>query len=232
MSPETTSRPTQEQRRNQTRGKLLTAASELFAKHGFHVTHVMQIVSSAGVSAGTFYKYFNDKRAIFHALIDQLTSKLRREVQAARQEVLSSPPDEQPQALQQAFLSFFRLIRERRNVYSILLRAGFGVDAETDKLVWRCLEDFSHDIEVDLERAVRAGYLDPIDTRVLAQIVTGACFQIANAMITTGQPSPEVAAEVTTRFFLGGLIGVGSDALWSLTALPSFRNFLRHGREE
>src|SRR5688572_11612837 len=84
-------RLTQAQRRDQTRAKLLQAAKALFGKHGYHRTQVMDIVTSAHVSAGTFYRYFDDKQGIFFAIAEELSGHEVEEARKARAMVLESP---------------------------------------------------------------------------------------------------------------------------------------------
>lgn len=49
--------------------RLLAAAAELFAEKGFDDTQTPDIAERAGVSVGTFYRYFSDKRQAFIELI-------------------------------------------------------------------------------------------------------------------------------------------------------------------
>src|SRR5688572_32506987 len=58
------------------RQQILAAARDLFAKRGYHQTTIDEIVAQAGVARGTFYLYFEDKRAIFSDLIDRFASQL------------------------------------------------------------------------------------------------------------------------------------------------------------
>ena len=55
-------------RRAQTRQALLDAAANLFAERGYHDTTVPHIVRAAGVSQGTFYQYFGNRRDVLIAL--------------------------------------------------------------------------------------------------------------------------------------------------------------------
>jgi AcrR family transcriptional regulator len=52
---------TQAKRRQDTRRKILAAASKLFKTRGFESASVDQIVEAAGVAKGTFYQYFEEK---------------------------------------------------------------------------------------------------------------------------------------------------------------------------
>jgi AcrR family transcriptional regulator len=51
----------------QTRERLVTAATSLFNRSGYHGTDSNQIAKEAGYSTGVFYKHFKDKREIFLA---------------------------------------------------------------------------------------------------------------------------------------------------------------------
>ncbi len=51
--------------REETRAKLVDAASIEFAKHGVQGARIMDIAKAAGVAAGTFYIHFKDKEDIF-----------------------------------------------------------------------------------------------------------------------------------------------------------------------
>jgi len=44
---------------------LVDAAIELFAKHGYDNVGTPEIANAAGVSVGTFYRYFDDKREVY-----------------------------------------------------------------------------------------------------------------------------------------------------------------------
>ena len=49
----------------ETRNKILVAAKDQFAEHGFHGTNAKEIAATAGVSVGSFYSYFKDKKELF-----------------------------------------------------------------------------------------------------------------------------------------------------------------------
>lgn len=59
-----------------TRDKLLRTARQLFEHDGYDATSVSRIVEAAEVSRGTFYLYFDSKRDIFGALMDDISSGL------------------------------------------------------------------------------------------------------------------------------------------------------------
>jgi len=71
----TTVRTPQQQRSIQTKARIMKAAFRLFAKKGIHGTNSKEIVRSAGVSIGSFYSYFKNKKAL---LLDMLDDYLDR----------------------------------------------------------------------------------------------------------------------------------------------------------
>lgn len=58
-----------EEIRQQSRKKILDAALEVFAKHGYHLTTVDAIAKTAGVSKGLMYNYFKSKEQVLQELM-------------------------------------------------------------------------------------------------------------------------------------------------------------------
>ena len=54
-----------EKARVERRAALLSTARQVFAQHGYHSTSIDDLIDAAGVARGTFYLYFESKRAIF-----------------------------------------------------------------------------------------------------------------------------------------------------------------------
>src|SRR5579864_6427734 len=58
------------------RQQILTAARDVFARRGYHAAKIDEIVASAGIARGTFYLYFEDKRAIFEEIVDRTIARV------------------------------------------------------------------------------------------------------------------------------------------------------------
>jgi AcrR family transcriptional regulator len=71
--PERTPRKrlTREERKAQTRARLIESAQALFARHGYEGTSIDQIATDAGYTRGAFYANFADKEALMRELISQ-----------------------------------------------------------------------------------------------------------------------------------------------------------------
>ena len=74
-----------------TRKKLLRAARRLFADHGYADTSAEDIAERAGVTRGTLYYHFRDKRELFQSLCEELESECTERITRA---VLSAGPVE------------------------------------------------------------------------------------------------------------------------------------------
>ena len=64
--------PVPRKRRKEARpSELLEAALELFVEKGFAATRLEDVASRAGVSKGTLYLYFENKDALFKAVVQE-----------------------------------------------------------------------------------------------------------------------------------------------------------------
>src|ERR1043166_5315657 len=67
-----------EQNTAENRTALLKAARAVFAEMGFGAASVRDIVRRTDLATGTFYNYFEDKDAIFAAVVGEITDELLR----------------------------------------------------------------------------------------------------------------------------------------------------------
>jgi AcrR family transcriptional regulator len=83
---ETASRLTRDERRRQTRERLLAAARGVFARRGYHGASVEEIAAEAGFSTGALYSNFDGKEDLFRALMDRELDAHAAEIAAAVRE--------------------------------------------------------------------------------------------------------------------------------------------------
>ena len=67
----------------ETRGRILEAALEVFARKGYHRARVDDIVRASATSKGAVYHHFPNKQAVFLALVDDFAARLTRGPPAA-----------------------------------------------------------------------------------------------------------------------------------------------------
>jgi AcrR family transcriptional regulator len=194
-------RMTQAQRRDQTRTKLLDAAKDLFSQHGYHRTQVMDIVTRARVSAGTFYRYFDDKQGIFFAITQELSGHEVEEARKARAMILEARSFECAVRNMVQFLErHFERVVQRASLYRALHNSGV-VDRRHDH-AWTMRE---HAIKALAEQLGKTGPKDTEDLESLARMISGVISELRYAMMQTGKPTPAQAARLCTRFLQGGM---------------------------
>lgn len=79
IAANTTERDPLTERGRRTRENLLIEARKVFEKKGYPATRISDIAEAAGVAHGTVYTYFEDKAAVFKAVVFDLTTQLERE---------------------------------------------------------------------------------------------------------------------------------------------------------
>lgn len=68
---------TKAEQSQETYRKILEAARDLFADHGYEATGVALICQEAGVSKGAFYHHFPSKQAVLQAILDEWLEALQ-----------------------------------------------------------------------------------------------------------------------------------------------------------
>jgi AcrR family transcriptional regulator len=80
---ERSGRRSNQERTDATRAALITAARRLFVEKSFAETSTTEIVAAAKVTRGALYHHFEDKRALFHAVVEQEAAAVAAEIDAA-----------------------------------------------------------------------------------------------------------------------------------------------------
>jgi len=80
---ETKQRRSNADRRSSTRKRVLEAAKTLFIAKGYAATGTPEIVAQAGVTRGALYHHFEDKRALYLALVEAESAAVAAEIEGA-----------------------------------------------------------------------------------------------------------------------------------------------------
>ena len=107
-------------RGRRTQRTILDAAAAEFGEKGFHESSIVSITIRAGVALGSFYTYFESKEALFKALVQDMSGRVRDHVAPA----LEGPHGaiEAEGAALHAFLDF---ARGHKEIYRIIDEAEF-----------------------------------------------------------------------------------------------------------
>ncbi|MCG8311098.1 MAG: TetR/AcrR family transcriptional regulator [Cytophagales bacterium] len=110
-----------EQIRSQSIKKILDAAFELIAKHGYEATSISQIAKSAGVSKGLMYNYFDSKEDLLKELINNALAEGDR----LMKEAISADPSE---TLKNIFVWFFNELRKHPKQWRLITELMLKID--------------------------------------------------------------------------------------------------------
>jgi len=72
------------------RAKLLDVARDLFITHGYMETSTPQIVTAAKVTRGALYHHFDDKQALFRAVVEREAARLADTIEKRAPEAVSA----------------------------------------------------------------------------------------------------------------------------------------------
>ncbi len=99
------------------RDELLAAASEVFARAGYHGASLEEIAQTAGVSKALIYEHFASKRELHAELVDAHATEIFRRLQANAE--TGATGEERLRGGIDAFLSF---VEEHRDAWRALFR--------------------------------------------------------------------------------------------------------------
>ncbi len=71
-----------------THEKVLESGREQFLKNGYERTNLRELCKGAGITTGAYYRHFEDKAALFSALVEPAVNGLRERYDAAGRAML------------------------------------------------------------------------------------------------------------------------------------------------
>jgi AcrR family transcriptional regulator len=192
-----------EKKRQYTRDMIIEAAEELFSLHGYHNTQIMDIVKAVGMSAGTFYNYFKDKRDLFGQITSHNLEELRIRIKKLREPVNIWDHGDRADKLNQSYGAYFDYITTHRQQFLMVLRGSFGVDEEMDNTIWKHYSDIAQDLAEDIQNWLDMGVIEGVDPVTMAYAVVGMTMHLGHSFLMEEKFTREKAiATLTTMSHL------------------------------
>ena len=141
-------------RGERTRNRLVAAGEEIFGLRGYHDASIAEITQTASVAQGTFYLYFDGKRELLRAVVEERGHELRATLARATAGVTGRVAKEQA-----GFAAFFAWMARHRALYLIVRQAEY-VDGTVYRGWYRQLADGYADA---LRVAIDDGEIAPVD---------------------------------------------------------------------
>jgi AcrR family transcriptional regulator len=187
-----------EKKKQYTKEVIIEAAEELFSQRGYHNTQVMDIVKSVGMSAGTFYNHFTDKRDLFAQITRHNFEDFRDRIKKLRERVNIWDREDRDAKLIDTYSAYFDYIDSHRQQFLILLRGSFGVDEELDGNVWRHYSDIAQDLAEDIRNWLDMGVIEGVNTHTLAYSVVGMAMHLGHSYLMENKFTRDEAIQTLT----------------------------------
>jgi len=187
-----------ERKRQLVKDTIIKVAEELFASQGYHNTQIIDIVKAVGMSAGTFYNYFRDKRDLFEQITKRNFETFRAMIKKLREPIDIWDRSDRIAKLFETYTAYFDYIDTHRQQFLILLRGGFGVDEEFDGNVWRHYSDIAKDLAEDIQSWIDMGIIAGLNPYTLAYAVVGMAMHLGHSYLMEQRFSREEAISTLT----------------------------------
>lgn len=197
------SRREKEKRRQ--RQDMLSAALSLFSEKGYHNVSIQEIAKSAEFAIGTLYKFFQNKEALYRALVLEQSEKFHTVLMSALDE-----PEDEMEILRNYIrtksdlfcenLPFIRLYLAENRGISYTLREGF--DEEIRQRYNRVLEKLAAAIDRGMRKKRFRNIADPFGIAVAIDSTVNS-FHLLWLDTPEKYPYPEDPDAVLNIFFKG-----------------------------
>lgn len=180
-----------------TRLRLLGAARQAFAELGYVATRVDDVVERAGLSHGTFYRYFKDKQDVLVGL----TQDVARAFYGAAVSPLAGPPADVRDAVRQRLGAFFDAYAKEWDIARVWMQAD-GVSESIHDVRSRVRRSIVDGVADLLRRDAERGMLAPgVDPDVAATAFVSMAEGFANQWLAGGQPISEAVLDQLATYW-------------------------------
>jgi AcrR family transcriptional regulator len=191
-------------KREQRRLEILQCARDAFAELGYQAVTVDDIGARARIARGTFYLYFDDKRAVLDALVDDFLLRISGCIVGIDIAHPEASPREQ---LRQNVDRIVRLALSDPAMVKIALRDATGLDPAFDAKI----RSFYEALRALLAESLREGQENALvregDRAVMVAIGLGGLKELLLDAVTGVLPrSPEQLVDELMRFLDRGLL--------------------------
>lgn len=172
------------ERRERMRARLLECALSLAGDKGPERLSIDDVIAAAGVSRGTFYKYFDSPDSLVQALAIEVTNAVIRTLHPKVE-----PLDDLADRMATGVRTTLRLVRAHPVLGAFMVRAGWPVSERT--------QQFFVVVGADLRKGIRQGRFarmhGEVAINLLAGLMVGAMHSITRERVPRDFPE-QVAA--------------------------------------
>ncbi len=142
------------------RQQIMDAALQLFSTEGYHSTSISKIASSAGISKGLIYNYFNSKESLMLSILEHGMKQLAEFFDPNKDGVLTE--DEFDYMVERSFDAVIENPTYWRLYFGILMQAGIY---DLVKHMYQSV--LEHTMKLLVDYYEKRGVKDPLDEALL-----------------------------------------------------------------
>jgi AcrR family transcriptional regulator len=185
---------------------LCEGALGLFLERGLVPVTIEEITKAAGVSKGSFYRYFDHKAHLVSTLIEPLATAVLGPVDRAREGARRARTDDELLAVYaQLAAELVPVVATERDLIRLYLQERLGPPDETRQPIVD-LADALTERAIEVSRTSMAmGMLVDEDPRVSTRVVLGATHELLLASYRDDTLDPLTAAQAVIRIVMEGV---------------------------
>ena len=166
--PQAVAKPRWRRRKDARPEEIISAALEVFADRGFAATKLEDVARRAGVTKGTIYLYFENKEALFKAVVRETIVPVIAQGEALAQSFTGSARD----LLERLVREYWRLVGETRLAgIPKLMMAEAATFPELTRFYYDEVVTRGHRLMAGvIERGVQNGEFRPVNVTVAAKL--------------------------------------------------------------
>lgn len=177
---------------------ILAAAKAAFSAHGYEAVSIRDIIGATDLASGTFYNYFNDKEAVFVAVMKQEVIKVSDALCTIRQAATDLES-----FIHDSYLHVFRFFHAEPKLFELIDRSEQQI---RELYKFGVLGTTMDDLKSDLEFAIASRMIEKVDVDYMAAALYGLGYEMVRVQVNRGENSnPSETAKIATNLILNGL---------------------------
>lgn len=188
-----------------TRNRIINVATEVFFEKGFSDTKIDDITHYAGLSHGTFYIYFKNKKDVLYELVKETFDLIYEATEEPWKREHSF------HSLQDSIHGFFLMYQSHWKVIRTWKEVAMQ-DPEFMKM-WETLVDkITHRIQQNIESSLRRGRCQQIEPVVAARALSGMIDHYANDSLMKEETIDfDLVSQTLAQIWYYGIYGVAPE---------------------
>lgn len=161
------------------RTQILYGAAQVFSKKGFHKATTKEIAQAAGVSEGTIYNYFNNKRELLMAMVEMIATRSLKET------ILDNPPDDPREFFKLLLHDRLQLLQDYGPVLAPLVAEIFADTKLRESIYQNIFQPIVDPLEAYIRDRIAVGRIRPVNPLIVTRGLIG-CMALNSALKLTG----------------------------------------------